>query len=44
MKAYCFIYTYIIFWTGLKPMQPMQLHWATRHGVWAGCSFLPDTP
>jgi len=22
---------------GLKPMQPMRLHWAPRHGVWAGC-------
>ena len=19
---------------GLKPVQPMQLHWAPRHGVW----------
>jgi len=28
---------------GLRPMQPMQLHWAPRHAVWAGCSFLPDT-
>jgi len=27
--------------SGLKLM---QLHWAPRHGVWAGCSFLPDTP
>jgi len=26
---------------GLKPMQPMQLHWAPRHGVWVDCSFLP---
>jgi len=24
---------------GLKPMQPMQLHWAPRHGVWADYSF-----
>jgi len=23
---------------------PMQLHLAPRHGVWVGCSFLPDTP
>jgi len=29
---------------GLKPMQPVQLHWAPRHGVRAGCSVLPDTP
>jgi len=29
---------------GLKPMQPMQLHWTPRHGVWVDCSFLPDTP
>jgi len=29
---------------GLKPMQPMQLHSAPRHGGWAGCSFLSDTP
>jgi len=29
---------------GLKPMQPMQLHWVPRHGVWVDCSFLPDTP
>jgi len=29
---------------GLKPMQPMQLHWAPRHGVWVDYSFLPDTP
>jgi len=28
---------------GLKPMQPMRLHWAPRHGVSAGCSILPDT-
>jgi len=28
----------------LKPMQPVQLHWAPRHGVWVSCSFLPDTP
>ena len=28
---------------GLKPMQPMQLHWAPRHGVWEGYSFSPDT-
>jgi len=26
----------------LKPMQPMQLHWAPRHSVWVECSFLPD--
>jgi len=24
---------------GLKPMQPMQLHWASRHGIWEDCSF-----
>jgi len=24
---------------GLKPMQPMQLHWAPRHGVWVDHSF-----
>jgi len=29
---------------GLKPMQPMQLHWAPRHGVWEDCSVLPHTP
>ena len=34
---------------GLKPMEPMQLHWAPRlgaprHAACAGCSFLPDTP
>ena len=29
---------------GLKPMQHMQLHWAPRHGVCAGYSFVPDTP
>jgi len=29
---------------GLKPMQPMQLHWAPCHVVWVDCSFLPDTP
>ena len=29
---------------GLKPTQPMQLHWTPRHGVWVNCSFLPDTP
>jgi len=34
---------------GLKPVQPMQLHWARasgapRHGVCVNCSFLPDTP
>ena len=29
---------------GLKSMQPMRLHWAPRHGGWAGCLFLPDTP
>jgi len=29
---------------GLKPMQPMQLRWALRHGVWVDNSFLPDTP
>jgi len=28
---------------GLKPMQPMQLHWAPPHGVWLDGSFLPDT-
>jgi len=28
----------------LKPVHPMRLHWAPRHGVWNGCSFLPDTP
>jgi len=22
---------------GLKQMQPMQLHWAPRHGVWGDC-------
>jgi len=20
-------------------LEPMQLHWAPRHGVWEGCSF-----
>jgi len=25
-------------------MQPMQLHWTPRHGVWVNYSFLPDTP
>jgi len=30
--------------TGLKPMQPMWLHWDLRHGGWKGCLFLPDTP
>ena len=25
-------------------LKPMQLHWALRHGVWADCSFLADTP
>jgi len=29
---------------GLKPMQPMQLHWAPRLLVWVDYSFLPDTP
>jgi len=29
---------------GLEPMQPMQLHWAPRHGVLVDYSFLPDTP
>jgi len=24
---------------GFKPMQPMQSHWAPRHGVWTDCSF-----
>ena len=27
---------------GLKPMQPMRLHWTPRHGVWAGW-LLSDT-
>jgi len=30
--------------TGFKPVQPMQLHWAPRHGVWVYRSFLPDAP
>ena len=25
---------------GLKPMQPMQLHWAPRHSVWVDQGFL----
>ena len=29
---------------GVKPMQPMQLHWPPRHGVWVDCSFLSNTP
>jgi len=33
----------IIIRTGLKQMQPMQLHWAPRHCVWVDCSFFPDT-
>jgi len=28
----------------IKPMQPMRLHWAPRHGGWARFLFLPDTP
>jgi len=30
--------------TGLKSMQPMQLHWPPRRGVWVDYSFLPVTP
>jgi len=29
---------------GLKPIQPMQLHWTPRHGFWVNRSFLSDTP
>jgi len=29
---------------GLKPMNPMQLHYAPRHGGRTCCSFLPDNP
>jgi len=24
-------------------LEPMQLHWAARHGVWEGCSFFQLT-
>jgi len=29
---------------GLQTQQPMQMYWAPRRVVWAGCSFLSEAP
>ena len=43
-KGWCCDDLLVAIRAGLKPMQPMQLHWAPHHGVWVSCSYLPDTP